>query len=109
MRTQEVIMPVRNDVRIEFDEATGDYYAVWRPIVIGSGSSRHRALEDLRKAAHLGIDTFIDLKSSDIEAGYAMRGPGCGARHGPRCGHWRPFRDPTLMGPRVAPFLSTSW
>ena len=33
-------MPVRNDVTMEFDETTGDYYAVWRPIVIGSGSSR---------------------------------------------------------------------
>jgi len=97
-------MPVRNDVTIEFDEATRDYYAVWRPIVIGSGSSRHSALEDLRKAAHLGIDTFIDLKSSDIEAGCAVRRPGWGARPGFRCRHRRPFRAPTLMGPHMPRF-----
>jgi len=55
------------DINIEFDEETQDYYIIWQPMVIvAAGKSKHDALEDLREAAHFGIDTLIDLKSKDI-------------------------------------------
>ena len=50
----------------EFDETTQGYYAIWEPIVIGAGKTRHEALDDLRQAAHFGVDTFIELKLKDI-------------------------------------------
>ena len=98
-------MPVRNDVRVEFDEASGDYYAVWRPIVIGSGSSRHGALEDLRRSAHLGVDTFIDQEAGDTGADSAVRRPGWGARPGGfhHHHHWHPFRHLACVGSRMNP------
>ena len=59
-------MSRRNEIDVAFDEITQGYYAVWEPIVIGAGKSRHEALQDLRQAAHFGADTFIDLKLKDI-------------------------------------------
>ena len=56
-----------NDILIEFDEITGCCYIVWQPMpVIGMGPSGREALEDVRAAAHLGIDTLIDLKLKSI-------------------------------------------
>ena len=59
-------MPKENEIEIEFDKETLSYYTVWEPIFISSGKTRHEALKDLRRAAHFGIDTFIDLKSKEI-------------------------------------------
>jgi predicted RNase H-like HicB family nuclease len=59
-------MPKRNEINVEFDEASQGYYAVWEPIVIGAGKTRQEALDDLRQAAHFGADTFIDLELKDI-------------------------------------------
>ena len=59
-------MSRRNDIDVEFDEASQGYYAIWEPIVIGAGKARHEALDDLRQAAHFGVDTFIELKLEDI-------------------------------------------
>jgi predicted RNase H-like HicB family nuclease len=59
-------MSRRNEIEVEFDEATQGYYAVWEPVVIGAGKTRHEALDDLRQAAHFGTDTFIELKLQDI-------------------------------------------
>jgi orotidine-5'-phosphate decarboxylase len=56
----------RNEIDVAFDETTHGYYAIWEPIVIGAGKTRHEALDDLRQAAHFGADTFIDLKLKDI-------------------------------------------
>jgi hypothetical protein len=64
----EGIMSRGSDIRIEFDEASGDYYGVWRPIVMGSGRTIRGAVEDLRKTAHFGIDILIDSKLRDIAA-----------------------------------------
>ena len=51
------------EIRLQFDEETQDYYIIWKPpVVIGSGKTEHEALEDLRKVARFGIDTMIDLK-----------------------------------------------
>lgn len=55
-----------NSIEIEFDEETQDYYIIWNPIVIGSGKTREEALEDLKGAAHYGVDTLIDLKLRDM-------------------------------------------
>jgi len=55
----------QNEIHIEFDEITHDYYVVWEPIAMGAGKTRQEALDDLRQAAHFGIDTFIDLKLKD--------------------------------------------
>ncbi len=58
-------MSRRNEINVEFDEATQGYYAVWEPVVIGAGKTRHEALQDLKEAALFGVDTFIDLKLKD--------------------------------------------
>jgi len=62
-------MSRRNEIDVEFDEATQGYYAVWEPIAIGAGKTKHEALDDLRQAAHFGVDTFIELKLKDINKG----------------------------------------
>ena len=50
------------NVEIRFDEESLNYYADCRFIAIGLGKTRKEALEDLREAAHFGIDTLINLK-----------------------------------------------
>ena len=56
-----------NDIEIEFDEETQDYYISWQPpIAISLGKTNEEALEDLKESAHLGVDTLIDLKLRDI-------------------------------------------
>jgi predicted RNase H-like HicB family nuclease len=60
-------MVVKNDINLEFDRETGEYYIIWEPIVIGTGKTRHETLEDLRTAAHFGVDTLIDLKLKNIK------------------------------------------
>lgn len=62
-------MSRRQDIEIEFDPETGNYFIIWEPLVISLGRTKEGALEDLREAAHLGVDTFIDLKLKDIERG----------------------------------------
>lgn len=52
----------RNDIIVECDTETMDYYSVWEPVVIGSGKTEVEALEDLRTAAHFSVDKLIDLK-----------------------------------------------
>ena len=59
-------MSKTNEIQIAFDEVMQGYYVIWEPIVIGTGKTRHEALDDLRQAAHFGADTFIDLKLKDI-------------------------------------------
>lgn len=62
-------MPSSSDIEIEFDRETEDYYIVWEPVVISSGKTKEEALEDLREAAHFGVDTFVHLKLRDVEKG----------------------------------------
>ncbi|MBN2462503.1 MAG: hypothetical protein JXB43_02760 [Dehalococcoidia bacterium] len=59
-------MSQTNEIQIEFDEIAQGYYAVWQPVVIATGKTRRKALDDLRKTAHFGVDTFIDSKLEDI-------------------------------------------
>lgn len=62
-------MPSSSDIEIEFNQETKDYYIVCEPTVISSGKTKEEALEDLREAAHFGVDTFVDLKLRDIREG----------------------------------------
>ena len=62
-------MPSTNDIETEFDEETQDYYIIWEPVVISLGKTKEEALEDLREAAHLSVDTLIALKLRDIKEG----------------------------------------
>ena len=57
---------VRNDINLEFDSETGEYYIIWEPVVVGTGKLQPEALEDLRETAHSGINTLIDLKLKEI-------------------------------------------
>jgi predicted RNase H-like HicB family nuclease len=56
-----------NAINLEFDSETEEYYIVWKPVVIGMGKTGDEALEDLREAAHFGVDTLIDLKLKNIK------------------------------------------
>jgi hypothetical protein len=51
-----------NGIEMAFDSKSGDYYAVWQPVFLGSGRNRLEALKDLRKAARFGIDAMIDVR-----------------------------------------------
>lgn len=62
-------MSPKNDIDISFDEETRTYYIVWQPFIVGMGKTVHEVLEDLRQAAHLGVDTLINLKVKDSHAG----------------------------------------
>jgi len=55
-----------SDINLEFDRESGEYYIIWKPVVIAMGKTRTRALEDLRAAAHFGVDTLINLTLKDI-------------------------------------------
>ena len=49
------------DIQIEYDSVSSTYYIVWQPmVVVGGGSSRKAALDDLKSAAHFGIDTILN-------------------------------------------------
>ena len=56
-----------NNIELEFDRETQQYYIIWEPIVISTGKTRVAAMEDLREAAHSGVDTLIDSKLKDIK------------------------------------------
>ncbi len=56
-----------NEIDIEFDEESGNFYVVWRPFTaVGMGETAREALEDLKQAAHFGIETAVDMKMSEI-------------------------------------------
>ena len=60
--------PNNKDIQIEYDDLIQGYYIIWEPITtIGFGKTKKKALEDLREAAHLGIDTMINSKLNKIK------------------------------------------
>jgi hypothetical protein len=61
-------MSVESGINLKFDRGTQEHYIIWKPVVIGMGRTRHEALEDLRTAAHLGVDTLINMKLKKIDA-----------------------------------------
>jgi predicted RNase H-like HicB family nuclease len=56
-----------SNIKLEFDNQSGEYYIIWEPMVIGAGRTKGEALEDLREAAHFGVDTLIDLRLKNIK------------------------------------------
>ena len=56
-----------NSINLEFDEKGEEYYIVWEPVVIGTGKTADEALQDLKEAAHFGVDTMIDRKLKDVK------------------------------------------
>jgi len=56
-----------DEIKIEYDEENQSFYIVWRPVVaVGMGETEKEALEDLREAAHFGIETAVNLKLTEI-------------------------------------------
>jgi hypothetical protein len=67
-----------NEMQIEYDEVIRGYYIAWRPAAaMGMGRTKEKALEELRQAAHFGIDTAVILKLAEIgnKEGENMAGP----------------------------------
>lgn len=56
-----------NSIDLEFDKESGEYYIVWEPVVIATGKTADEALQDLKEAAHFGVDTMIDRKLENIK------------------------------------------
>jgi predicted RNase H-like HicB family nuclease len=56
-----------NSIDLEFDKESGEYYIVWEPVVIATGKTADEALQDLKEAAHFGVDTMIDRKLQNIK------------------------------------------
>jgi len=57
----------QRNIEIEYDCETRGHFITWEPLVISLGRTPEEALRDLREAAHLGVDTWIDLKLREIE------------------------------------------
>ena len=60
-------MSKRQDIEIEYDRETRSHFIIWKPLVISLAGTPEKALRELREAAHLGVDTWIDLKLKEIE------------------------------------------
>ena len=57
-----------NEIMIAYDDDSQSYYCIWRPLTsVGMGKTKAEALDDLRAAAHFGIETMVDLKLREIE------------------------------------------
>ena len=59
-------MATKSDITLKYDREAREYYIIREPVVIGTGITRREALEDLRTAAHFGVDTMINLTLKDI-------------------------------------------
>jgi predicted RNase H-like HicB family nuclease len=56
-----------DEIIIAYDDDSQSYYCIWRPLTsVGLGRTEAEALDDLRAAAHLGIETIVDLKLREI-------------------------------------------
>jgi predicted RNase H-like HicB family nuclease len=56
-----------DEIMIAYDDDSQSYYCIWRPLTsVGLGRTRAEALDDLRAAAYLGIETMVDLKLREI-------------------------------------------
>jgi hypothetical protein len=56
-----------NEIMIAYDDDSQSYYCIWRPLTsVGLGRAEAEALDDLRAAAHFGIETIVDLKLREI-------------------------------------------
>ena len=56
-----------DDIIIAYDDDSQSYYCIWRSLTsVGLGKTEAEALDDLRAAAHFGIETMVDLKLREI-------------------------------------------
>ncbi len=62
------MMLLHNDqIKIEYDEDLQGYYVAWNPVAaVGMGETEKKALEELRQAAHCGVETMVNLKMAEI-------------------------------------------
>ena len=58
---------VNNDIKLDYDETSGEYYILWEPVILSAAKTERQALEELRGAAHLGVDTLIDQRLQRLE------------------------------------------
>jgi predicted RNase H-like HicB family nuclease len=57
-----------DEIIIDYDDDSQSYYCIWRPLTsVGLGKTEAEALDDLRAAAHFGIETMVDLKLREFE------------------------------------------
>ena len=57
---------VNHDINLEYDRETGEYYVIWSPLVIATGKTITKALEELRNTTHFSANTLIDQKLKEI-------------------------------------------
>jgi hypothetical protein len=55
------------EIIVEYDDTLKSYYVIWDLAVAGLGKTKQSALNDLRRAAHFGIDTTIDFQLKILE------------------------------------------
>jgi predicted RNase H-like HicB family nuclease len=54
-------LPAHNEIITEYDDDSQTYYIIWQPwVVVGMGETEKEALEDLRAAAHFGIEAMVN-------------------------------------------------
>ena len=64
-----------SEMLIEYDEELRSYYIVWSPVTaVSLGRTEQEALEELRAAAHFGVDTAVNLKLAEIQSDEADHG-----------------------------------
>jgi predicted RNase H-like HicB family nuclease len=81
-----------NEIRTEYDDDSQGYYIIWQPLTtIGMGSTEQEALEDLRAAAHFGIEAIVNSKlreiGTDLSAKEVKRGKQSGTKNRRNLGH----------------------
>jgi hypothetical protein len=66
---------IDSEMLIEYDEELQKYYIVWSPTTaVGLSGTEREALEELRAAAHLGVDTAVNLKLAEMQSEEAEHG-----------------------------------
>lgn len=67
--------PSDNEIRTEYDNDSQSYFVIWQPLTaVGMGRTEQAALEDLRAAAHFGIETMVNSKLNTISPGPLTKG-----------------------------------
>lgn len=59
----------KNDIHLEYDKITGNYYIFWKPSIVVAGKTVTKAFEDLRKTTCFCINTIIESKLNEIDVG----------------------------------------
>jgi predicted RNase H-like HicB family nuclease len=63
-----------DEMIVAYDDDSQNHYCIWRPLTsIGVGKTEAEALNDLRAAAHLGIEIMVDLKLRETEKDSCQR------------------------------------